>query len=60
RMKEKIDAYTHLKSDMTFEIDKSIIGGFIAKINDTVLDASIKRQLERLKVKFREGNFILN
>ncbi|MDZ4711328.1 MAG: ATP synthase F1 subunit delta [bacterium] len=60
RMKEKIDGYTHLKSDMTFEIDKSIIGGFIAKINDTVLDASIKRQLERLKIKFREGDFILN
>lgn len=60
RMKEKIDGYTHLKSDMTFEIDKSIIGGFVAKINDTVLDASIKRQLEKLKIKFRQGDFILN
>lgn len=60
KMKQKIDLYTKLKSDLSFEIDKDIIGGFVAKINDTVLDASIKRQLERLKKKFREGDFILN
>ncbi len=60
KMKRKIDAYTKLKSDLTFEIDQSIIGGFVAKINDTILDASIKRQLEKLKQKFREGDFILN
>lgn len=60
KMKQKIDSYTKLKSDMTFEIDKDIIGGFVAKINDTVLDASIKRQLDKLKKKFKEGDFILN
>ena len=48
------------KSDMHFDIDKDIIGGFVAKINDTILDASIKRQLERLKNKFREGDYNLN
>ena len=60
KMKQKIDSYTKLKSDLTFEIDNSIIGGFVAKINDTILDASIKRQLERLKEKFKQGDFILN
>ncbi|MBK8553567.1 MAG: ATP synthase F1 subunit delta [Ignavibacteria bacterium] len=60
KMKQKIDSYTKLKSDLTFEIDNSIIGGFVAKINDTILDASIKRQLERLKQKFKQGDFILN
>lgn len=60
KLKQKIDSYTKLKSDLTFEIDKSIIGGFVAKINDTILDASIKRQLERLKQKFKQGDFILN
>ncbi|MEO8209576.1 MAG: ATP synthase F1 subunit delta [bacterium] len=59
-MKKKIDAYTKLKSELNFEIDKNIIGGFVAKINDTILDASIKRQLERLKEKFKQGDFILN
>lgn len=59
-MKEKIESFTKKKSNMNFEIDKDIIGGFVAKINDTVLDASLKRQLEKLKVKFREGDFVLN
>ncbi|MDQ3193755.1 MAG: ATP synthase F1 subunit delta [Bacteroidota bacterium] len=59
-LKKKIDSYTKKKSEMNFEIDKNIIGGFVAKINDTVLDASIKRQLEKLKVKFKEGDYILN
>ncbi|HMQ67412.1 MAG TPA: ATP synthase F1 subunit delta [Ignavibacteria bacterium] len=59
-MKMKIDSYTRLKGNMRYEIDKSIIGGFVAKINDTILDASIKRQLERLKDKFKEGDFSLN
>jgi F-type H+-transporting ATPase subunit delta len=60
KMKQKLDAYTKLKSELNFEIDKNIIGGFVAKINDTILDASIKRQLEKLKEKFKQGDFILN
>ena len=56
----KIDSYTGKKSDMTYEVDKSIIGGFVANINDTILDASIKRQLEMLRDKFRSGDFSLN
>ncbi len=59
-MKQKIDSYTKLKSDMFFEIDKDILGGFVAKINDTVLDASIKRQLARLRESFLQGDFNLN
>lgn len=59
-MKKKLDSFTKLKSDMNFDIDKDIIGGFVAQINDTILDASIKRQLERLRTKFREGDFVLN
>lgn len=59
-MKKKIDEYTGKSGLMSFEIDKSIIGGFVAKIDDTILDASIKRQLEILKNKFRQGEFNLN
>lgn len=59
-MKSKIESYTKLKGELTFEIDKSIIGGFVAKIDDTILDASIKRQLEILKNKFKQGDFVLN
>lgn len=59
-MKQKIDNYTKLKSNLSFEIDKDIIGGFVAKINDTILDASIKRQLQKLKEKFKQGDYNLN
>jgi len=59
-MKSKIESYTKLKGELTFELDKSIIGGFVAKIDDTILDASIKRQLEILKDKFKQGDFVLN
>jgi F-type H+-transporting ATPase subunit delta len=60
KMKQKIDSFTKLKSNLSFEIDDTIIGGFVAKINDTILDASIRRQLERLKEKFKRGDYILN
>lgn len=59
-MKKKIDSYTKKNGNLSFEIDKTIIGGFVARINDTILDASIKRQLEILKDKFRQGDFSMN
>ncbi len=33
----------------TFKIDESLIGGFTVKMNDTVIDASVKQQLNRLR-----------
>ncbi len=35
--------------DVRVEVDRSLIGGFIATVGDTVVDASIRRQLEILK-----------
>ncbi len=45
---------------LNYSIDKTLIGGFIAKIGDTVHDASVKHQLELLKKKFLEGEIALN
>ncbi len=45
---------------LNYSIDDTIIGGFIAKIGDTVYDASVKHQLELLKKKFLEGEITLN
>jgi F-type H+-transporting ATPase subunit delta len=59
-MKSKIDSYTKLNGELSFETDKTIIGGFVAKIDDTILDASIKRQLEILRDRFRHGDFSMN
>lgn len=36
-------------------VDKSLLGGFIVKIRDSVVDYSLKRQLERLKEKMIFG-----
>jgi F0F1-type ATP synthase delta subunit len=35
-------------------LDSQLIGGFIARIGDTMFDGSVKRQLELLRMKFAE------
>ncbi len=39
------------KAHITTSIDKSLIGGFLAKAGDTVIDGSIKGQLQQLAKK---------
>jgi len=46
--------------NLNLVVDNSLIGGFIAKVGDTVYDASLKHQLELLKKEFAQGNFSLN
>ena len=60
QMKEKIDSYTKLNSKLSFKVDPNLIGGFIVKIKDVILDASIRRQLEILRKRFKEGDIALN
>lgn len=59
-LRKKIDEYTGLKSKAVYKLDRGLIGGFVVKVKDVILDASIKRQLELLKKKFKEGEIILN
>jgi F-type H+-transporting ATPase subunit delta len=59
-MQKKIDDFINLKSNPTFEVDKSIIGGFQISYKDTILDASIKSQLEKLKKLYKSGDAELN
>lgn len=56
KIKEKIDMFTGLKSIPEFSEDKSLIGGFTIQVKDVILDASIKRQLENLRSKFKVLN----
>ena len=42
------------------KIDKNIIGGFIARVGDTVYDASITHQIYLLKKEFKQGGAALN
>jgi len=58
--KEKLGQKLNKQIRVNYSIDDTIIGGFIAKIGDTVYNASIKHQLELLKKKFLEGGINLN
>lgn len=53
----KLKQYTGKDITATYTVDPSIKGGFIAKIDDKIIDASISRQLELLKEKFLQGSF---
>ncbi|MBI2428530.1 MAG: ATP synthase F1 subunit delta [Ignavibacteriales bacterium] len=56
-LQKQLEVMTKKKVEITFSVDKSIKGGFIARVGDTVLDGSVKRQLEILKLKLKEGSF---
>ena len=38
-----------------FTVDPSIRGGFVARVGDTLIDASLRHQLEVLREQFRNG-----
>ena len=46
--------------NINFSIDKNLIGGFVVQIDDTIIDASLKHQLEMLRKKFLFGTEKLN
>ena len=55
-LSEKLEQYTKKKVRVRFALDKALKGGLVVKIGDTVLDASIKRQLELLREQFVHGH----
>ncbi|MEN8192396.1 MAG: ATP synthase F1 subunit delta [Bacteroidota bacterium] len=61
QLHESLEEYT--KKDVTsiYSTDEALIGGFIVKINDTILDASVRHQLKKLKKQLLEQqNLIVN
>ena len=59
-LRKNLESTLSKKIIFNFNIDSSLIGGFIAKVGDTVFDASVKHQLEILKKQFLEGGASLN
>ena len=53
---EKLRRYTGKEIKPVFKVDKSIKGGVVAQIKDTIIDASIKRQLELLREQLGKGS----
>ena len=59
-IKSKLELMINKKIVASFDVNNSIIGGFKARFNDTVIDASIQHQLELLKKKLFEEDYLKN
>ncbi|HZW37683.1 MAG TPA: ATP synthase F1 subunit delta [Ignavibacteriaceae bacterium] len=59
-IKSKLKSLLNKEVKVKYKIDDSIIGGFQARVGDTVYDATIKHQLEQLRKRFLEGNTLIN
>jgi len=54
-LKQRLAQLTGRQVTMTTKVDPSIIGGVVARIGSTVYDASVTRQLEKMKERLVES-----
>jgi F-type H+-transporting ATPase subunit delta len=54
---KKLEAYTGKKIHAIYIVDPALKGGFVIQIDDTIIDASIARQLDLLNYQLRGGSF---
>ena len=59
-LQSRLEKILNKKVRLNFKIDLDLVGGFIAKVGDTLYDASIKHQLKLLKKQFLTGELSLN
>ena len=59
-LRKKIDKFTKKESQPVFSLDGNLIGGFTVQIKDTVIDASIRRQLDNLRLNLQSKNLNKN
>jgi F-type H+-transporting ATPase subunit delta len=57
RIKQRIVNLTQGEVEMTISIDPSISGGFIFKMNDQLLDASVVGQLKQIRKQLSEKEY---
>jgi F-type H+-transporting ATPase subunit delta len=56
QVSELMKEYTHADIDLKAEIDESLIGGFILRWKDKQYDASIRREIENMRVAVAKIN----
>lgn len=56
RLQDLIEKQTGCKLILKTEVNPSLIGGFVFEVEDTVLDASVSRQLDIIRSQFIEKN----
>lgn len=54
RLTKRFEIYSGKEIRLHVHLDQKLVGGFVARIGDTVLDGSVKRQLESLRRRFIE------
>ena len=54
RLVQQLSAHSGKQVRLETETDEQIQGGFVAKLGDTVFDASVTTQLQRLKTSTRK------
>jgi len=59
-LKNKFETILNKKVTLKFTVDNNLIGGFIARVGDTVYNASVKHQLGLLKKEFIHSGLSLN
>lgn len=57
---KKFEIIFNKKIEADFSQDDNLLGGFVVRFRDTVYDASIKHQLEKLKQNLISGSLSLN
>lgn len=59
-LSNELERYTKKKVRVRITVDRAIKAGLVVRIGDTVLDASMRRQLELLKARFLDGGASTN
>jgi len=59
QLTQRFEAFSKKKVLIDQSLDKQLIGGFVARIGDTVFDGSVKQQLELLRKRFAEELVVL-
>ncbi len=59
-IEQRFESLLNKKIVASYLIDEKVIGGFVAKVKDTVYDASIAHQLELLRQQLLKGSLLLN
>jgi F-type H+-transporting ATPase subunit delta len=56
QLKTRLESYTGKTVVPTFRRDAALLGGFVVRLDDRVIDASLVHQLNLLRDKFLEGS----
>ena len=60
RIRENIEKLINKKVILDIKLDNTILGGFVARFEDKIIDGSLRHQLEKLKKLFLKTSISLN